>query len=47
MGQSGIPHEELTLNFARIEMTYWPQGESGQSRGQKKMGWDRKQNRLT
>ncbi len=47
MAQSGIPHEELTLNFARIEMTYWPQGEGGQSRGQKKMGWDRKQNRLT
>lgn len=42
----GIPQETLTLNYARMEITYWPQSHTGIAKGQKKVGWDRQKNRM-
>lgn len=44
-GGGGIPREQIELSFARIEITYVPQAETGLGRGKKTAAWDRRQNK--
>jgi type VI secretion system secreted protein Hcp len=44
-GGEDIPHEQVSLNFAKIELDYQPQGADGKAQGGAiHGGWDVKQN---
>ena len=46
-GEDGVPTDQISLNFAKIEMEYKPQKADGSLDGPANAGWDLKKNQRT
>ncbi len=43
-GGEGVPVEQISLNFTKVEMEYYSQNEKGVMKSEGKRGWDVKKN---